>query len=293
MPAQQETVPIFPFIVGAPRSGTTLMRAIFDFHPDLAVPDESNFVTMLGRKRGRYDQPQGFAVSTFLDDLLEQRSFRRWAMSRDYLLDAFDAHPPGDYPEAIRALFALYARRQGKSRYADKTPRNIINIPLLAELFPEARFIHMIRDGRDVALSVLDVDFGAQDIGAAALSWKEFVTKGRASGRRLGARYHEIHYEDILEAPERAVKPLCELIDLPFDPAMLRYFERSDQITAPAAWSRRHVSLPPTKGLRDWRSQMTPRDVATYEALAGDLLEELGYERIERTPAAPVRKSVV
>ncbi|MBA2275022.1 MAG: sulfotransferase [Actinobacteria bacterium] len=285
MPAQQEAVPIFPFFVGAPRSGTTLIRAIFDFHPELAVPDESNFVPMLGRMRGRYEQPPGFAVTTFVDDVLQHRSFRRWAMSRDYLLDAFDARPPVDYSDAIRALFALYARRQGKVRYADKTPRNLMNIPLLAQLFPEARFIHIIRDGRDVALSVLDVDFGAQEVGAAALSWKEFVTEGRGAGQRLGSRYYEIRYEDILENPERAVLPLCEFIDLPFDSAMLRYFERSQQITAPAAWSRRHVLLPPTKGLRNWRTQMAQKDVATYEALAGDLLEELGYERtVHKTP---------
>lgn len=263
-----------------------MLRAIFDFHPDLAVPDESNFVALLGNMRDRYEQPHGFAVSAFLDDLFQQRSFRRWQMSRDFLLDVFDAEQPHGYPDAIRAIYALYARRQGKVRYADKTPRNLMNIPLLAQLFPEARVIHIIRDGRDVALSVLDVDFGPKDIGAAALSWKEFVSEGRTAGQRLGERYLEIHYEDILESPEKSVRSLCEYIDLPFDSVMLRYFERSHEITAPAAWSRRHVLLPPTKGLRNWRTQMAPKDVVAFEALAGDLLEELDYERtLGKAPA--------
>jgi Sulfotransferase family len=245
----------------------------------MAVPDESDFVSVLGRVRTRYERPFGFITSAFLNDLFQQRSFRRWRMTREYLLDQFDAHPPLDYPDAVRALFCFYARRQGKARYADKTPRNLRNIELLAELFPEAKFVHIIRDGRDVALSLLDVDFGARDIGAAALAWKEFVTEGRASGKRLGIRYCEINYENILEDPESTIVSLCEFIDLPFDSKMLRYFERSEKITAPAAWSRRHVLLPPTKGLRDWRIQMMPKDVAVFETLAGNLLDELGYER--------------
>lgn len=288
MHPQVQRPPIFPFFVGAPRSGTTLFRAIFDFHPGMAVPDESNFVPILGRSRSRYERPYGFAADALVEDLLRQRSFRRWGLTRDHVRNEFDAHPPRDYPDAIRGLFALFAQRQGKSRYADKTPRYILDIPLLAELFPEAKFIHIIRDGRDVALSVLDVDFGARSVGAAALSWKDFVKSGRESGRRLGSRYCEINYEDVLKDPEATIAPLCGFVDLQFDPAMLRYFERSERITAPAEWSRRHVLLPPTKGLRDWRSQMSGRDVVMFEALAGDMLEELGYERSVPQIPAPV-----
>lgn len=286
---QGQEASTFPFFLGAPRSGTTLFRAIFDYHPDMAVPDESNFVPVLGRSRNRYERPYGFAASALLNDLFRQRSFRRWGLSQDRVREAFDTHPPADYPDAVRALFGLYAEAQGKSRYADKTPQYVMSIPLLAELFPEAKFIHIIRDGRDVALSALDVDFGPRGIGSAALSWKDFVGEGRQAGERLGTRYCEVRYEEILESPESTLASLCEFIDLAFDPAMLRYFERSEKIAAPAAWSRRHVLLPPTKGLRDWRTQMPPRDVGIFESLAGDLLEELGYERAAQGSSARVR----
>jgi Sulfotransferase family len=276
-----EPVPIFPFFIGAPRSGTTLIRAIFNAHSDMAIPDETNFIPILGALRGRYERPDGFVTSAFINDLFRQRSFRRWEMTRDYVRSVFDARTPHDYADAVRILFALFARRNGKSRYGDKTPRYIRDIPLLAELFPEARFIHIIRDGRDVALSILDVDFGPRTVASAALSWKALVTEGRGAGVKLGSRYSEVRYEDILSDPEKIIASMCELIDLPFDPAMLRYFEHSEEITAPAAWSRRHVRMPPTKGLRDWRSQMSHKEVATFEALAGDLLETLGYERVQ------------
>lgn len=282
--------PIFPFFVGAGRSGTTLVRAIVDAHPDMSVPDESNFVPALGRMRARYEGSDGFAGPLLLDDLFEQRRFRRWRLSRDDVQIAFDAAPPANYAEAVRMLFALYARRNGKRRYGDKTPSYVLDIPLLAELFPESRFIHVIRDGRDVSLSMLDVDFGPRSVGAAAQLWKAHVTAGRDSGRRLGAdRYREVRYEDLLDEPETVVQSICAFIDLPFDPEMLRYFERADNITSPSAWSRRHIVLPPTKGLRDWRRQMPKKEVALFEELAGDLLTELGYQRALDAPTASVR----
>jgi Sulfotransferase family len=281
---------IFPFFVGAGRSGTTLVRAIFDAHPDMAVPDESNFVPVLGRMRARYEGSDGFAAPLLLEDLLEQRRFRRWRLSRDEVQMAFDDAPPSNYAEAVRMLFALYARRHGKTRYGDKTPSYVLDIPLLAELFPESRFVHVIRDGRDVALSLLDVDFGPRSVGAGAQLWKAHVTAGRDSGRRLNAgRYREVRYEDLLDDPQTAVQSICTFIDLPFEPEMLRYFERADNITSPSAWSRRHIVLPPTKGLRDWRRQMPKKEVALFEGLAGDLLTELGYEKALDVPPASVR----
>jgi Sulfotransferase family len=281
---------IFPFFVGAGRSGTTLVRAILDAHPDMAVPDESNFVPVLGRMRARYEGSDGFAAPLLLDDLLEQRRFRRWQLSRDEVQMAFDDAPPANYAEAVRMLFALYARRHGKTRYGDKTPSYVLHMPLLAELFPESRFVHVIRDGRDVALSLLDVDFGPRSVGAAAQLWKAHVTAGRDAGRRLGARrYREVRYEDLLDDPETAVKSICTFIDLPFEPEMLRYFERAESITSPSAWSRRHIVLPPTKGLRDWRRQMPKKEVGLFEELAGDLLTELGYDRALDPPPASVR----
>lgn len=281
---------VFPFFVGAGRSGTTLVRAIFNAHPDMAVPDESNFVSVLARMRARYEGSEGFAESLFLNDLFEQRRFRRWRLSKEDVQIAFDLQPPADFAEAVRAVFALYARRNGKRRYGDKTPSYVLHVSLLADLFPESRFIHVIRDGRDVALSMLDVDFGPRSVGGAAQLWKAHVKAGRDAGDRLGpSRYQEIRYEDLLEDPEAAVASLCRFIDLPFDPDMLRYFERSETITSPSAWSRRHLVLPPTKGLRDWRGQMSRSDVALFDALAGDLLSELGYERTPDEPGAMVR----
>jgi hypothetical protein len=272
----------FPFFVGRGRSGTTLLRAMFDAHPDMAVPDESHFVVTLGHRRSEFEEQGGFNSELFVDHLFGRPAFKLWGLDRDEVLADFDRAKPVDYPAAIRALYGSYARHQGKSRYADKTPIYVLHIDFLSRLFPEAKFVHIIRDGRDVALSYLDVQWGPQSVEEAAIYWKRFVRSGRRAGAALGpSRYTEVHYERLLEDPEGVVRDLCAFLDVEFSDQMLRYFERADQVAGamnnPDA--RKGLYLPPTKGLRDWRRDMSPRDRAVFGMLAGDLIDELDYER--------------
>jgi hypothetical protein len=253
---------------------------ILDSHSQLAIPDESNFVPTIAKEYlGR--QGVGFDRDAFIGSLFEHHSIRRWHISEDDVRAAFEADPPEDVASAIRAAFAAYARKDGKARYGDKTPRYVLDLAFLADLFPEARFIHVIRDGRDVALSFLEVDFGPGTIAEAASFWRARVEAGRTAGRALGRdRYREIRYEDLLDDVRGSAVSLCEFIDLSFEERMLRYFERPEVEKASTTfWKYRRVALPPTKQLRDWRREMSSRDVEMFESIAGDVLESLGYER--------------
>ncbi len=272
----------FPFIVARGRSGTTLLRAMLDAHPDMAVPNESHFVVQFAKRRARYETPAGLDVERFTRDLLDHWAFRRWELPGRAVLEALVASPPADLPEAIRTVYGAYARNLGKPRYGDKTPSYVLSIDLLARTFQEAVFIHLIRDGRDVALSYLDTDFGSRTLGQAAIYWDRFVRAGRKAGHRLGPeRYREIRYEDLVRDPEAVLAELCPFVGLPFDHRMLRYHERADRLVPGLSHQEHHRNLyrPPTAGLRDWRRQLSPRDVAVFETFAGELLDELGYER--------------
>ncbi len=270
----------FVFFFGANGSGTTLHRAIFDSHPDLAIPGESRFVARLAV---RY-QPNQFEPDRFVRDLEKDDRFANWGLDRAEIESALGDPPTGDYPEAVRRLYALYARKHDKGRYGDKTQSNIHHLPLLAELFPEARFVHAIRDGRDVALAHTD----GTKIEQVAMSWKRRVAEGREAGADLGPdRYFESRFEELIEDTEGAVRRICGFIDLPYDPVMLTYYERAGDIVSTTAVPDRHkdIYLPPTKGLRDWRRELSDDQVARFEALAGDLLSDLGYERkFEKVP---------
>ncbi len=280
-------LPPFPFFVGCSRSGTTLLRAIFTAHPQMAIPDEAHYVMQMLRSREKYERPDGFAVEVFLHDLLNHKLFPAWVLPKEVVQESFRATPPGNYPDAVRRVFSLHARQWGKPRYGDKSPRNVLNLPLLAEAFPEAVFVHIIRDGRDVALSLLELPWAGPDtIVEAATYWRRRVQRGRKGGRSIGSsRYREVRYETLLEDPESTVRSLCEFIKLPFDPIMLRYYEQEDLFghrSKPEPERRTkagHHHKPPTKGLRDWRTQMSKSDLALFEVAAGDLLDELAYER--------------
>lgn len=272
----------FPFVVGCGRSGTTLVRAILDAHPDLAVPDESYFPVWLGRRRDRYERPEGFATDRLVADLLAHESFARWGLPAEVVRAAIVDAAPTSFADGVRAYYRAYAHAHGKRRYGDKTPIFVLHLPVLAELFPEARFVHMVRDGRDVVLSRVATAWGTNRFDFETMQWRSHVEQGRAAGRTLGPdRYVELRYEDLLDDPERVARELCRFVEIDFDPVMLRYHERAAPLVEaqPHPDEHRNLLRPPTKGLRDWRTELDAEHRALFEALAGSTLADLGYER--------------
>jgi hypothetical protein len=190
----------------------------------------------------------------------------------------------------LESVYLAYADHRGKRRWGDKTPQYVRIMPLLHELFPRARFVHIVRDGRDVALSYLSVPWGPRDIWTAARKWRRDVSAGREAGAALGPdRYLEITYERLVADPRGTLEEVGAFAELPFDEAMLQHHRDADRrLEAPADETRFHAASTRavTSGLRDWRSQMSADRVLAFEAVAGPLLSELGYER--RHPQVPV-----
>lgn len=286
---------VFPIFVGSGRSGTTMFRNVFDAHPELAMCHEAHFIAPMLRRRTRYEADTGFAADDFVSDLFANPNFRRQGLDEADVRSTLTAAHPGTTADAIRTVMALYAQLRGKPLYGDKTPGYVISVDLLAEHFPEARFLHIIRDGRDVAMAYLDRDeWGPSSLADAAHYWKSRVGRGRRAGRRLGpGRYREVRYEDMVDDPEDVTRELCDFLGLEFDPAMLRFHEKGADFIAqthdPAAF--RNLAKPITKGMRDWRTQMTPDDIALFEAIAGDLLADVGYDvtGVSMTPRLRLR----
>jgi hypothetical protein len=284
----------FPFIVGRGRSGTTLLRAMLDTHPIMAVPPESHFVVPLIKRRRALEKGGQLSVNAVIADLRRRYGFQRWDLDLRAVEERLREAQPLDLAGGIREVFSLYAERRGKSRYAEKTPINVLHIPLLAAAFPEARFIHLIRDGRDVALSYLDTDFGASTLSESAVQWRRFVRTGMRDGARLGSgRYREVRYEELVERPAAVLRSVCSFLELPFDQAMLSYHTRAEDLLRRTSHAEHHgrIGLPPTAGLRDWRRDMEVDDLLLFEAIAGDLLDELDYPRGAREVPRNARRS--
>jgi hypothetical protein len=291
------SAPVFPQFVGCGRSGTTLLRNMFDSHSVLAMTHESHFIGPLAKVRSKYEADGGFNSDAFVADLFGDANFVRQGLEVEEVRSALAAARPTSYPEAVRAVFSAYAARDGKAMYGDKTPGSVTQIELLAELFPEAKFVHIIRDGRAVALSYLErPEWGPATMAEAANHWKNRVKRGRTAGKAIGAgRYMEVRYEDVVADPETVARSVCEFLGLQFEEGMLSYHENSEEFIAstkdPEAF--KNLSRPITGGLRDWEEEISSGDRHLFEAIAGDLLVELGYPVSGPAPNIGTRVRVV
>ena len=263
-------------ILGVRRSGTTLLRVMLDRHSELAVPDESYFVPQLADRHLRRVDPD-----EFVDDLRRLNTLAEW----DVPLKRVRARlsPAMPIGAAIATVYAVYAEEQGKRRWGDKTPMYMQNLRLLEKLFPDALFVNLIRDGRDAALSFLELPAGLvtetwmhpRTPAEFACQWRTEVAAARRLGQRIGSRYLEVRYEELVGDVEGVLRRICDFAWLGYEPAMADYAGNVDVSAKP---HQQRLREPPTKGVRDWRKQMSPADVAAFEHIAGDLLRKLGYE---------------
>lgn len=276
--------PVFPMLVGCWRSGTTLLRSVFDSHPDIAVPDETN---LLPHVLNRFDG-HPFDLETYLYVMRTTDRYQYWGVPDDLLDAAIAVDPPASLADAVRLTYRAYAWHVGKRGYADKTPGHLRDMDRIAALLPEARFVHLIRDGHDVAIALRAVNFGPSSIDEAALYWRNRVTSGRALGLALGPeRYREFRYEALVADPAGTIRDVCAFLDVAFTDEMLDH-ERSAHALVAQAWNpgvHGSVAEPIRTGVRDWRREMSAAEVARFELVAGGLLDELGYERGAPAPS--------
>jgi hypothetical protein len=286
-----------PFIVGVPRSGTTMLRLMLDAHPDLAIPPETYFVTNL------IEAADGGAGPDQLANVLV--GHRRWGdlgIDESELRRRLAAIGEPDGGDAVRVAFGLYAEGRGKPRWGDKTPAYLTNIAEIGGALPEARFVHLIRDGRDVALSVLrmpEADRPMRNpdtVGLVATRWSRRIERARRQAEGLD-HYLEVRFEDLVAKPEGVLRRVCGFVELDYRPELLDYHSGAgerleeinrelagrDDLPAQTAAGRTEphalTSQPPARDrIGTWREEMSPEQLAEFEAEGGEMLRELGYE---------------
>jgi hypothetical protein len=285
----------FVFIVGCPRSGTTLLQRIINAHPQIAIVNQSRWIPRCWNTRTGVTA-DGLVTPGLVPRLLEDRKlFRKLGIGREELERLLGGGEPVSYARFVTGVFDRYGRTQGKTLVGDKTPIYVRSIHTLHGLWPHAKFVHLIRDGRDVCLSTVHwkkkvaklakrfTTWREDPVTTAAMRWKWNVRLGRKAGEPLGpGLYYEIRYEALVTNPAAACAKLCAFLGVPFDDAMLRFHE--GRVKTKPGLDAKHAWRPITPGLRDWRTQMRAEDLARFEAAAGDLLGELGYPRAAARP---------
>lgn len=273
------TKPIF--IVGPMGSGTTLLRLIVDSHDNIAIAQETSIMrAYLAHKWIPFHRHGGdwYPRLGWSDEELDERM-----------------------REFYGGMFERFAAQQGKPRWGDKTPNYVKRMQQIEKFIPEARFIHMIRDGRDAALSRfkrLLKDPPPMD--TVAERWVRKIEGARADAESLG-HYIEVQYEELVRDTEPQLRRIAEFLELPWDDQMLRYYERAESRMAEMhrdlpgddgkplrpADHRKEAHLltskpPDPSRLARWKEEMDPGDNAAFESVAGELLAELGYEMVSR-----------
>jgi len=227
----RNTPPIF--IVGCGSSGTTLFRMILNNHPNLAIPMESHFIYDIARQIASGKFPASLNQSNdwnkFLKYLKNHHYLNRWGISLPLLFKKLEGIEDRTYAPLFTAIFNEFMQGEGKPRWGDKTPMNVNYIILIDHFFPKAKFVHIIRDGRDAAMSFLPMPWGPRRIEYAGYYWKWLVLRGMVCGKILGPeRYREINFEDLLKEPEKTIKSLCNFLDLEYDPVMFDYYKSKE-----------------------------------------------------------------
>ncbi len=280
-----------PFVCGVTRSGTTLLRLMLDSHPEVAIPGETHWVPKVIKAAERSKK----SAKDYADTIIDHKRWGDFHLDGDELRSRIEQIDPPNVADVIRTFYMLYAAREGKTRYGDKTPGYIMEMRRIERVLPEARFIHIIRDGRDVSLSHMRMNWGPETFEQSARLWRNRIRRTRKMARTT-KHYMEIHFEDLVSDTEGVLRRVCEFIELEFDPVMLDYHERAEGRLAEKARelprknrpnqpaearlaSHRLAKEPPRSDrIGMWRERMTPEQIVEYEAIAGDMLTILGYE---------------
>ena len=281
-----------PIIVGSPRSGTTLLRLMLDAHSELAIPPETGFLTFGETLTGKGAELR----DTFFRVIVTHEAWPDFQIPAQDFRVVLDQITPFNLSDGYRAFYDLYSNRHGKPRCGDKTPIYCRHLNAIRRVLPEARFIHIIRDGRDAALSLRRMWFSpGWEIETQAAYWRDCVLAARRAG--VGHDdYMEVRYEELVQNAAETLKRVCSHVDLSFQEEMLSYYERAPerlrehngrslpdgttlltQAQRLQQQQRTTTPLDPTC-VFSWKRTMAADERRRFRRVAGALLEELGYE---------------
>lgn len=274
---------------------------MLDRHPQLAVAPEGFFIMNLRRRfaRGPWSHRR---VEAFCRDLLLENRMRTWQLDiqdvRARLLARLNSSQGLDFRSACEAVYTSYAEcTAGCSDVVcvgDKNPHYGLFADRLVRLFPGARFIHIVRDARDNVLSYKQVPFDLDDTAALAYRWARYNHELMEVAARHPASFLRIHYERLIADPEPTLSEVCAFLGVDFEPSMLSFFERAPQgfYGEGSAWFDKLGKPLDASQARKWASDMLPSEVRLVEAVAGEALHALGYERSSMRPGlSPIERA--
>ncbi len=259
------------FVVGSPRSGTTWLQQMMAAHPGtVALDSELTVFTYLRAWERRYQEEK------------HHMDQGHWSQGAPLLYNEEEFYE-GLQGIGQHAYAKVLAKNPEASHILDKHPGYALFLPLIDRLFPNSKVIHIIRDGREVVVSMLSaqerIGFGAGDVKSATRDWVQHIREARAASHLFGAaRYMEVRYEELMAEPEVGLMQLFRFAGLEADPGMIASITRENHINTRQV-SQGDTSLNTMRHTPGaiWQNRLGLMDRWTMDGMAGDLLEEFGY----------------
>jgi len=269
------------FVLGCGRSGTKLLYHTLLSAGGFAVYHaESNAFNLIGLRFGNLARRENRRV--LLDHWLRSNLFYRSGLRREEIEPKVleECRNAGDF---LRILMEAIAHKQGVERWAECTPLHLLYLPLIKKLLPDALIVHIIRDGRDVAVSLNRIGWikpfswdRKRKLLAPAIFWKWIVSKGRKYGRAMGGDYLEVHYEDVVEKPRETLARIGTFIDHDLDYDRIQRNAQGSMVD-PNSSFRGDGQEKESNPVGRWKTVLSSDEIAQVESLIGDELQETGY----------------
>ena len=265
------------FIVGVQRSGTTLLRLILNAHSEIAIPEEASFLKPLLKADWIRKPITGKKLHKLVSYLRANEQFRLWNFNREPLLQKLASKKSTTIKEVMDIMYSNYAQHEEKSSWGDKS-LFFGSMELLHEMFPKARFIHIVRDGRDVFYSWRKMDPAKSHPAVMALDWKFKIHLIERSMKNIPlSNILVIRYEDLLINPDKTLRNVCKFLNIKFDEKMLKFHQSSKKYIG------KHHSELIFKAIDDsniskWKNLLTQEEMKIYQTVAINSLQKYGYE---------------
>ena len=273
------------FIVGAPRSGTTLLASILARHSRIAVPPETHFLRTYARRlwnlysllksKNRHE--------TLTDFLLTNVRILDLALTKEDILREFSQYP-ANYSFLFRAILQAFGLKNGKTIVIEKTPHHLEYVDTLVKWYPQVRIIHLVRDGRDVSMSLMQVPWTHNNIERHAAYWAWCMRVAKRYEQQYPNNFLSIHFEALISEPENTVRRICDFIGVAYEEIML---DASVQVDTMPEWEKQwkqNSLLNPISGkLAQWKLQDKSL-VAHIQTLMANELVSYGYPLAEEIP---------
>jgi Sulfotransferase family len=283
------------YVIGSPRSGTSLLRLMLTCHPEISIPPEGHFFLWLEAKFGQRTFPE--ASLQFIDELVETKKFETWGVEKKLLEKLFSEYAPQNFRDAVALVYCSYGIFKERSEFkywGDKNKLWKEKLYNVLDYFPNSKFVHIVRDGRDVACSIKElsekemhtIKYGPKipdNINNIANHWATnltFIQKFLSSLEQ--DKYITVRYEDLILSPKITLTKITKFLQLEFSELMLDYARRNrDEQLEPAAtmqWKLKLNSDLEQGNIGKFRTLLTQQDVAIFENQCEGILKYYGYK---------------